>query len=102
ARAGQAIRYHRLVTLVRSGEPRDDVDRLRARGAELEAALAERGAELARTRAELEAFRIRYRRDVGLLHEELEELERGIAEAELGEISRRLEDEADRPAGSPG
>jgi len=43
--------------------------------------------------SDLAEFRIRYRRDVGGLLEELEELERAIAEAELGEFAKRLEDE---------
>src|SRR6185369_10585960 len=78
-------RYHRSVTsLVRSGE---DEEALRARLGELEASLRERAAEIARARTDLEAFRIRYRQEVGLLHEELDELERAVAEAELGEIN---------------
>jgi hypothetical protein len=84
--------------LVRSGEPRDhDIDGLRSRVAELEAALGEREAEVGRLKADLAAFRARYRQDVGLLHEELEELEQAIADAELGELSRLLDD-AERPA----
>ena len=72
------------MTLVHSGQPRDDIESLRARATGgLKAALSERGAELARTQTDLEAFRIRYRREVGGLYEELDELERGIAEAEL-------------------
>ena len=52
--------------------------------AELEAVLGERAAGMTRAKADLAAFRNRYRQDVGLLHEELDELERAIAEAELG------------------
>ena len=33
----------------------------------------------------LDAFKIRYRQEVGLLHEELDELEHAIDEAERGE-----------------
>jgi len=65
---------------------------LRARLASLQAALTERIAGIARAKSDLEAFRVRYRREVGLLHEELEELERGIAEAELGELAKLVGD----------
>jgi hypothetical protein len=100
------IRYDREVnTLVRSGQPHDgDLDALRARMTELEALLGERGAALSQVQAELAAFRIRYRQEVGLLHEELDDLERRLAEAELGEISQRLEEAgaaADTPADAP-
>jgi hypothetical protein len=78
------------------------VDALRARVSELEGLLVQRGAELTRVRSGLEAFRIRYRQEVGTLHEELEELERGIAEAELGEISKLVADGAGDPAVPPG
>jgi hypothetical protein len=81
-----------VTTLVRSGQPHGDVDALRLRLTELEAELSEHGAVLSQVQANLAAFRIRYRQEVGLLHEELDELERQLAEAELGEISQRLED----------
>ena len=82
-----------VTTLVRSGQPHHgDVDALRLRLTELEAELSERGAVLSQVQADLAAFRIRYRQEVGLLHEELDELERQLAEAELGEISQRLEE----------
>ena len=83
------------MSLVRSQPDGDDIDRLRARLTELEAALTERVAEITRARADLAAFRIRYRKEVGRLHEELDDLERAIAEAELGEIGKRLEGEPD-------
>jgi hypothetical protein len=79
--------------LVRANRPEDGVDALRARLDDREAALSAQRDEIARAHADLAAFRLRYRRDVGRLHEELEELERGIAEAELGEFARRLADE---------
>jgi len=84
--------------LVRSGTSEDDVESLQSRAAGLEAALGERVAEIARAKSDLDAFRIRYRRDVGQLHDELDELERAIAEAELGEINRRLETEREGPS----
>jgi hypothetical protein len=37
-----------------------------------------------------DAFRITYRQQVGSLHEQLEKLELELAEAELGEMSRRI------------
>jgi hypothetical protein len=87
-----------VTDLVRSG-PHDDsaLDGLRARVSELESVLGTRNAEVARVESDLAAFKIRYRQDVGLLHEELDELDRAIAEAELGEIVRRLEGETRRP-----
>lgn len=86
------LRYHVDVTIiVRSGHPgEDDLDSLRAHAAELEARLNERAAETARIQLDLAAFTIHYRQEVGLLHEELDELERAIAEAELGELSKQV------------
>src|SRR4051812_29584094 len=95
----------RVTDLVPSGEPAEErLDHLAARMGELEAALQERTAGLARAKTDLAAFRIRYRQEVGQLHEELDELDRAIAEAELGEIARRLENEgvpADPSAAAP-
>jgi hypothetical protein len=80
------------VSLVPSSQPTDhDFDTLRLRLTELEALFTERAAEIARVEQDLAAFKISYRKRVGLLHEELDELELKIAEAELGEISKRLE-----------
>lgn len=88
--------------LVPSGSSHDgDIETLRTRVAELQTALAEREAGMARAKSELDAFRIRYRQEVGLLHEELDELDRAIAEAELGELSKLVDagtDPADAPA----
>jgi hypothetical protein len=64
--------------------PHDDVESLRVRAAQLEATLAERDNEVTRLKADLDAFRIRYRQEVGLLHERLDELEAAIDEAEMG------------------
>jgi hypothetical protein len=98
-----AIRYHSDVTaIVPSGPPRGrGLDGLRARIAELEAELDQRGAEVARAESDLAAFKIRYRQEVGLLHEQLDELELAIAEAELGELARRVEGGAGGPAAPP-
>jgi len=88
-----------MTSLVRSGNAHDG-DALRARASELDGLLLQREAELTRVKSDLEAFRIRYRQEVGTLHEELEELERGIAEAELGELSK-LVAEGGEPAAPP-
>lgn len=87
-----------MATLVRSGRPDEEsIEALRSRVAECQAVLGERAAEIARIQSDLETFRIRYRQDVGLLHEELDDLERAIAEAELGELSKLVEDSASDP-----
>jgi hypothetical protein len=90
-----------VTTLARSGPLDDSSEALLSRLTELQAVLGERAAEFARAKTDLAAFRIRYTRDVGLLHEELDELERAIAEAELGELSRLVEHEADANTASP-
>ena len=66
-----------------------------SRLADAEAALTERAAEFHRARTDVATFRIRYRKEVGLLHEELEELERTIAELELGEIAKRFDEDGE-------
>jgi hypothetical protein len=82
--------------LIRSGQSDDDsIESLRTRAAQLQGVLTQRAAEITRAKADLAAFRIRYTQDVGLLHEELDELERAIAEAELGEIAKSLADTKD-------
>ena len=70
--------------LIKTGRPQDDVDTLRARAAELATMLEQRDAEVTQLKADLDAFRIRYRQEVGLLHEELDEIEAAIDEAERG------------------
>ena len=87
--------------LVPTDRPHDpDLENLRARSSELEAANDERRAEVAKVEADLASFKIRYRADVGLLHEELDRLELALAEAELGELSKRTDipDAASAPA----
>ncbi len=81
-----------MTSLVRS--PRrndDDRDKLRSTVAELESLLAERRDEFTEVKSDLDAFEIDYRKRVGTLHEKLDTLELAIAEAELGELSKRLE-----------
>jgi hypothetical protein len=88
--------------LVPSGPAEDrDLHALRERASELADLLSRRTAELARVDAELVAFKIRYRHDVGRLHEQLDELELAIAEAELGEINRKLDAEGAAPTEPP-
>lgn len=86
-----------MTTLIRADRPSDDLDTLRSRVAELEALLAERDAEATRLKADLDVFRIRYRQDVGLLHEQLDELEKAIDEAEVGARADRPKPAADPP-----
>jgi hypothetical protein len=73
-----------VTTLIRAERPQHDLETLRSRVAAMESMLEERDAEVTRLKADLDAFRIRYRQDVGLLHEQLDELEKAIDEAELG------------------
>jgi len=73
----------------------DDPEGLRSRVAELEAVLHERDAAFARVKSELEAFKVRYRHQVGILHEQLDELELALAEAELGVLLSREKSGAD-------
>jgi hypothetical protein len=83
--------YHQGVTdIVRAVQPEDHIDQLRARVAELEATLAACVAEIDRIESGLAAFKIRYRQHVGLLHEELDELEQAIDEAERGELAKQV------------
>ena len=96
----RSIRYHQQVTsLVRTDRPNDhDLDTLQARVTELENALGARRAEFDRSKADADAFRIRYRQQVGRLHEELDRLELAVAEAELGILKDRLGDTDAQPA----
>jgi hypothetical protein len=91
-----------MSTLVRPDQPTDDLDELRARVAELETVLDQRAADADRMNRELDTFAARYRQQVGTLHEQLDELELGIAEAELGELSKNLADEGARKSGAGG
>jgi hypothetical protein len=89
------------VTLVRSGPDHENIDELQATLTGLDAALRERVAEMSRTQSDLQAFRIRYKQEVGLLHEQLDELNQAIAEAELDELARRLSGDAKEQTASP-
>jgi hypothetical protein len=96
-------RFSTLSLLIKAERPQDDVATLRARGAELEAMLDQRDAEVTQLKAELAAFRIRYRQEVGLLHEQLDALEAAIDEAESGVRAARPKPAADdsAPAAEP-
>lgn len=75
----------------------DDLDTLRSRLTDREAQLRDRDAEVAQATADLAMFKFKYRQRVGTLHDELDRLELAIAEAELGEISKKLEDSPGSP-----
>lgn len=92
-----------MSTLVRPAHPPgQDVDALRRQVRDAEAALDRRTADVAELKAALDQFRIHYRQHVGLLHEQLDDLELRLAEAELGELSQRLaEAGADATAAPP-
>ena len=75
---------------VRTDRPHaQDLESLRIRASELEAAHRQRQADVAAVETEIASFKIRYRSEVGLLHEELDRLELELAEAELGELKKR-------------
>src|SRR5690349_1464470 len=59
-----------------------DLEALHARATELQSILETRLADVDRVGSELATFTISYRQRVGLLYEQLDELEREIAEAE--------------------
>ena len=81
--------------------PENGLEDLHARLSALEGQFSERRDEVAQTRADLDAFRIRYRHEVGLLHEELDRLELALAEAELGILTERLGETPDSQPASP-
>lgn len=96
-----------MVSLVRARPVSDaDIRDLKGLITELARALDARVAEVGRVDGELAVFASRYRREVGRLSDELDELEYAIAEAELRELSKELGD-ADaephpaRPASRP-
>ncbi|MGV3516918.1 hypothetical protein [Luteitalea sp.] len=91
-----------MTTLVRA-ESRDDdsLEGLSARVTRLEADVRERTETVEGVKSGLEAFRIRYRQDVGLLHEQLDALELAIAEAELGELAKKLDEAGPEAPPSP-
>lgn len=91
-----------MSALVPSGpRPENEIEDLHARLMELEGRLGDRRDEVARTRADLDIFRIKYRQEVGLLHEELDRLELALAEAELGILTERLGETPEPQPASP-
>ena len=90
-----------MTTLVRPDRPEDDLDRLRARIAEREAVLDARAEDADRIERELDMFAARYQKQVGTLHEQLDQLELDIAEAELGELSTQVADGRAAPDFTP-
>jgi hypothetical protein len=82
-------------------QPDHDLDALRARLNERETRLDGRRSEVLRTRSDYDAFRIRYRQEVGLLHDELDRLELDLAEAELGILKDRLAGAEAAEGGAP-
>lgn len=85
-----------MTTLAPIEKPDDrDLAGLSSRASELEAVLKARSTELANVQIALETFRIRYRQEVGTLHEQLDQLELTIAEAERGELAKRVPHSAD-------
>jgi len=88
-----------VTTLVRPDRPGDDLEALRAHVAEREAVLDARAADTERLTRELDMFAARYKQEVGTLHEQLDQLELDIAEAELGELAKQVAD--GRPSRKP-
>jgi hypothetical protein len=82
----------------------DGLDQLRESAAALESTIAECAAEMSRVKTDLAAFEVRYRQEVGLLHEELDDLELAILEAEQGQLAAQRTTTApgqDSAAGGP-
>ena len=78
------------MSLVRQERPDEqDLNSLRDGIKGLEAQVTGKKAEIARTRTELDAFRVRYHQAVGMLHEELEALEQAITDIEVAELKRQ-------------
>ena len=86
-----------MTSLVPAERDGDDLEHLGARVAELDARLAQQSAEVLRVKAELNTFKVTYRQQVGSLHEQLEQLELEIAEAELGELAKNTASRAGDP-----
>lgn len=86
-----------MTSLVPAERDGDDLESLGARVAALDARLAQQSAEVLRVKAELNTFKVTYRQQVGSLHEQLEQLELEIAEAELGELAKNAADRAAAP-----
>lgn len=94
-----------MTSLVPTEKPDgEDLESLGARVAELDASLAQQTAEVLKVKAEQNAFKATYRQQVGSLHEQLEQLEVEIADAELGELAKNAANRASdpqEPGGTP-
>jgi hypothetical protein len=86
-------------SLVRPERQVDDgPEGLHSRVKELEGVLRERDAAYAQIKSDLDAFKVSYRQQVGVLHEQLDEIELALAEAELGERLNQKAVDADGPS----
>lgn len=90
-----------MTAIVRADRDDDHLEALGERLVGLETMLDARANEVDAARAGLEAFRLRYRQEVGLLHEQLDAIELAIAEAELGELARKVGAAATPPPDAP-
>lgn len=88
-----------LVPLDRRDE--EDLEELRSRVSDLEAAVEARDEELGRVRSEIDRFRMAYHQQVGTLHQQLDQIELAIAEAELGELSKLAQERGASPDAQP-
>jgi uncharacterized small protein (DUF1192 family) len=86
-----------VTSLVAAERDGDDLEHLGARVAELDTRLAQQSADVLRVKAELNTFKVTYRQQVGSLHEQLEQLELAIADAELGELAKNAANRAGGP-----
>lgn len=86
-----------MTSLVAAERDGDDLEHLGARVAELDIRLAQQSADVLRVKAELNTFKVTYRQQVGSLHEQLEQLELAIADAELGELAKNAANRAGGP-----
>jgi hypothetical protein len=90
-----------VTSLVGPERPEDDLEALRTRVAEREALLDQQAEDVDRIGRELDMFAATYKQQVGTLHEQLDQLELDIAEAELGELSKAVADGAAGPRATP-
>jgi hypothetical protein len=90
-----------VTSLVGPERTDDDLDALRARVDEREAALGQQAEETDRIGRELDMFAASYKQQVGTLHEQLDQLELDIAQAELGELSKAVADGKPAPRSTP-
>jgi hypothetical protein len=85
-----------MAGLQRRDDRIDALHSLREQAQTLAAHLEDREDRLRQLSADLHVFKVTYHRRVGVLHEQLDELAAAIAEAEIGELSKLIDE-----AGSP-